>query len=545
MRLKGEAAPVRVKLPSIQSITKYPLQLWSHLMQSAGRLRNEFTSKNIPKIFQTAHLRFYSWTYSGVLTEWHWKLGASQKIINAISLQRLLLKSATNIITDLVPGQQVNHQDVLGLRIVEIANIVRLKPDNVSLLLWTCGADAQCHPEANLCCGPMPQSFSKLSGAMSTILAAMECPICFDTIPPPVIQCQNGHLICSSCRRRSERCPVCREKYSPGRSLIAEQIFTSLTDAFNLPNNEKLRERLFGGKFIRASDLKYINIQSLSQRSHTQKFLARLMGSRSSSLENLSTLRKSLAVAEDKFRSSKSQSTTEIFQDEVKCGNIRKPMSAAQSFECLQQVCRHPSSSSLNNNKIMTMTTAVSCENLGQSPPPLLIVPNLQHLPCVLHDKCAEMMCSVDLRRHVTEKHQIPILSFGGSSASIRLPPVEPLDNAFLLFRQGVHHNIWLRLHYDNEILFCAALLERSPATQSGSKEEFTLETSIKKETCHKELIDRCDIQSIDECNWTQLLAEKTGIFYTKESLRSTFDNDNDNLLLSVKVLRKDANWLR
>lgn len=456
----------------------------------------------------------------------------------------------------------MNQQDVLGMRIVEIATIVRLKPESVSLLLWTCGADAQCNPES-LCCGPMPQSFSKLSGAMSTILAAMECPICFDTIPPPVIQCQNGHLICAGCRRRSERCPVCREKYSPGRSLIAEQIFTSLTEAFNLPNNEKLRERLFGGKFIRASDLKYINIQSLSQRSHTQKFLARLMG-RSSSLENLSTLRKSLAVAEDKFPTSKSQSTTEIFQAaadhhllHAKCGNIRQPISAAQSLECLQQVCRHPSSSSLNKSSSTTktlLTAAVSCENLGQSSPtsatqttttteeeeeeplPRLIVPKLQHLPCVLDGRCdVKSMCSGDLRRHVNETHEIPILCFGGPSATIRLPPVEPMDNAFLVLRQGVH-NVWLRLHHDDEMLFCAAMLE---GNSPGTSKELTLETSIKTETCQKELIDRCKIKGIENGNWRKLLEEKRGMFYTKEALRSTFDTDN--LLLSVKIAEKEG----
>ena len=441
------------------------------------------------------------------------------------------------------------------MRIAEVANIVRLRPDKVSLLLWTSGASAQCNPEF-LCCGPLPQSLERLSGAMSTILAAMECPICFDTIPPPVIQCQNGHLICAMCRRRSERCPVCREKYSPGRSLIAEQIFTSLTDAFNLPNNEKLRERLFGGKFVRASDLKYINIQSLSgQRSHTQKFLARLMGSRSSSLENLSTMRKSLplSVAEEKFKTTKSQSTTEICQPAdppavpFKCGNIRAPINAAQSLECLhQQVCRHPYSSS---------STSSSCENLAKSstlpsrPSQLVMVPNLQHLSCVLDGGVCPKMSCADLRRHINEDHEIPILSFVASMAKIRLPPVEPMDTAFLLFRQGVHHHVWLRLHYDEEMLFCAALLERSPAAAAASggggkknvpKEAFVLETSIKSEAAQKEFLDRCNVTPIEEANcWNSLFKERKGIFYTQESLKSTFGAEN--LLLTVKIVKSAA----
>lgn len=437
------------------------------------------------------------------------------------------------------------------MRIAEVANIVRLKSDNVSLLLWTCGSSTadQCNPES-LCCGPMPQSLEKLSAAMSTILAAMECPICFDTIPPPVIQCQNGHLICATCRRRSERCPVCREKYSPGRSLIAEQIFTSLTDAFNLPTNEKLRERLFGGKFIRASDLKYINIQSLTQRSHTQKFLARLMG-RSSSLENLSTIRKSLplGIAEEKFKSSKSQSTTEIFQEApIKCGNIRKPISAAQSMDCLQRVCRHPSSSSLSNKKVSLTSSSASssCEHLGPSinTPESMPVPQLQHLSCVLDDQQCPKMTSTELRRHINEDHEIPIFSFVGSTARIRLPPVEPMDKAaFLLFRQGVHHHIWLRLHYGEDLLFCAAVLERSPASATASRDGnssagFTLETSIKTESEQKELIDRCAVE--ETSGWSTLFRESKGIFYTKQALQSTFESDN--LLLTIRILERDVN---
>lgn len=457
---------------------------------------------------------------------------------------------STNLMTFLL---QVNHQDVLGMRIVDIANIVRLTPDQVSLLLWTCGTVAGCNPES-LCCGPMPLSFSKLSAAMSTILAAMECPICFDTIPPPVSQCQNGHLLCETCRRRSERCPVCREKYSPGRSLIAEQIFTSLTDAFNLPNNEKIRERLFGGKFIRVSDLKYINIQSLAaQRSHTQKFLARLMG-RSSSLENLSTLRKSLGIADEKLLSSKSQSQSELFQvnDQpivVKCGNIRKPISAAQSFECLQKVCRHPSSSSLNlttptNPRESAESSQCSDDRDHSSPvdtasspsppPPLsLVVPKLQNLPCVLDDQCAKLMRNADLRRHLNEHHNIPIISFGVQSATIRLPPVEPIDNAFLLFMRQHHQNIWLRLHYDEEMLFCAALLESSHCS-----DDCILETSITANGSQKELIDRCYIPSAQNVSWNRLFEERKGIYYTKDSLSSTLGTNN--LILKVKVVKME-----
>lgn len=118
---------------------------------------------------------------------------------------------------------EVNGEDVLGLRIAEVAQLVRAKTENVTLLLWTTGMDPTCSPES-LCCGPMPINLDRLSSCVQSILAALECPICLDTIPPPAVQCTNGHLVCVTCRSRAEKCPICRQRYSGGRSLIAEQV---------------------------------------------------------------------------------------------------------------------------------------------------------------------------------------------------------------------------------------------------------------------------------------------------------------------------------
>merc|ERR1711962_301970 len=38
----------------------------------------------------------------------------------------------------------------------------------------------------------------------------LECPICFDISRPPIYQCPEGHIICSQCRPKVTRCPVCR-----------------------------------------------------------------------------------------------------------------------------------------------------------------------------------------------------------------------------------------------------------------------------------------------------------------------------------------------
>eukprot|EP00938_MAST-03A_sp_MAST-3A-sp1_P005758 g5758.t1 len=38
----------------------------------------------------------------------------------------------------------------------------------------------------------------------------LECPICLDTMGPPIFQCREGHLICSPCREKIDKCPTCR-----------------------------------------------------------------------------------------------------------------------------------------------------------------------------------------------------------------------------------------------------------------------------------------------------------------------------------------------
>ena len=37
-----------------------------------------------------------------------------------------------------------------------------------------------------------------------------ECPVCFDYVLPPIIQCSAGHLVCSNCRPKLTCCPTCR-----------------------------------------------------------------------------------------------------------------------------------------------------------------------------------------------------------------------------------------------------------------------------------------------------------------------------------------------
>lgn len=54
-------------------------------------------------------------------------------------------------------------------------------------------------------------SSNPVSVPVSADLASLfECPVCFDYVLPPILQCQSGHLVCSSCRPKLTCCPTCR-----------------------------------------------------------------------------------------------------------------------------------------------------------------------------------------------------------------------------------------------------------------------------------------------------------------------------------------------
>ena len=95
-----------------------------------------------------------------------------------------------------------------------------------------------------------PQSLSRFANCLQNIAGLLECPVCLEIIKPPTWQCCHGHLICSSCRSRSHKCPICRVTLGRGRSIIADKLFHFL--AQTLGNEGKLfvkvliRERNIG-----------------------------------------------------------------------------------------------------------------------------------------------------------------------------------------------------------------------------------------------------------------------------------------------------------
>ncbi|XP_059913451.1 E3 ubiquitin-protein ligase Siah2 isoform X4 [Gadus macrocephalus] len=70
---------------------------------------------------------------------------------------------------------------------------------------------------------------ANLPGQASELTALFECPVCFDYVLPPILQCQAGHLVCNQCRQKLSCCPTCRGPLTPSiRNLAMEKVASNL-----------------------------------------------------------------------------------------------------------------------------------------------------------------------------------------------------------------------------------------------------------------------------------------------------------------------------
>ncbi|CAK9146556.1 unnamed protein product [Ilex paraguariensis] len=57
----------------------------------------------------------------------------------------------------------------------------------------------------------------------------LECPVCTNSMYPPIHQCHNGHTLCSTCKTRvHNRCPTCRQELGDIRCLALEKVAESV-----------------------------------------------------------------------------------------------------------------------------------------------------------------------------------------------------------------------------------------------------------------------------------------------------------------------------
>ncbi|CAN1793945.1 E3 ubiquitin-protein ligase SINAT3 [Linum perenne] len=63
----------------------------------------------------------------------------------------------------------------------------------------------------------------------SSVHELLECPVCTNSMYPPIHQCQNGHTLCSTCKTMvHNRCPTCRQELGDIRCLALEKLAESL-----------------------------------------------------------------------------------------------------------------------------------------------------------------------------------------------------------------------------------------------------------------------------------------------------------------------------
>ncbi|XP_053698770.1 uncharacterized protein LOC128745715 [Sabethes cyaneus] len=131
---------------------------------------------------------------------------------------------------------EANGEDLLGLKIVDIAKLVKhgklnqsVKP-SISLLLWNSGFEKN-----NL----NPQSLSRFASCLQSIAGLLECPVCLEIIRPPSWQCCHGHVICSGCRAKSAKCPICRVVLGRGRCIVADKLFSFLVQTIGRDDGKR------------------------------------------------------------------------------------------------------------------------------------------------------------------------------------------------------------------------------------------------------------------------------------------------------------------
>ncbi|XP_062512840.1 E3 ubiquitin-protein ligase SIAH1-like [Corticium candelabrum] len=68
-----------------------------------------------------------------------------------------------------------------------------------------------------------------IPAAKHDLASLFECPVCFDYVLPPILQCNSGHLVCSQCRPKLACCPSCRGPLPVVRNLAMEKVAETVT----------------------------------------------------------------------------------------------------------------------------------------------------------------------------------------------------------------------------------------------------------------------------------------------------------------------------
>lgn len=93
---------------------------------------------------------------------------------------------------------------------------------------------------------------TRYSRSLETVL---NCPICMIMMPPPILQCRNGHSLCEQCHKKISQCGICRvalNQAAPIRTLTMDLFIEVHGVRYPCINEERgCREKLpWGAKKI-------------------------------------------------------------------------------------------------------------------------------------------------------------------------------------------------------------------------------------------------------------------------------------------------------
>lgn len=167
-----------------------------------------------------------------------------------------------------------------------------------------------------------------------------------------------------------------------------------------------------------------------------------------------------------------------------------------------------------------------------------LIVPENREktYKCPCGDDCEEKIKSKSLRRHIINSHNIPIIDFGNSSATISMPPRTPVEKSCLVLVED-------EISFYTKLEFAAGDYFITTFGQTDEMEcsKYYLEVKIGNATSNdtirsKEIISRSVTLSLEMNSWKCALDMKNGISISKECILSTFsDNAEIHLTASIK----------
>lgn len=145
------------------------------------------------------------------------------------------------------------------------------------------------------------------------------------------------------------------------------------------------------------------------------------------------------------------------------------------------------------------------------------------HCPCGV--TCEEKIKTKSMRRHIINAHNIPIIDFGTSSATISMPPKTPVENSCLIL---VEDDIcfYTKLELSDGDYFITTFGQTDETECSKYYLEVKIGNTAKNDSIQsKEIISRSVALTLEKNSWKCALHSKNGISISKACISATFDN--------------------